>query len=531
MEAISYIRWSSAKQTLGDTQRRQMTRTLDLCQRRGWTLNETLSIRDQGVSAYKSRNSTTGGLAALLAQAEAGKIARGTPVIVESVDRLSRDNIMEAETLFARLMRAGLRIITLEPEREYTWALINEQPFLKMELTLYFIRANEESETKAKRVSAAWVKRRKAAGEKKAIGNICPGWMKHSEGKFILIPERVVIVRRIFEMTIAGMGGGKIATVLNREGVKGFKGKPWHQLGIRRIIAGRTVLGEFQPCNRQKKTIGEAIKGYYPRAVDDETYYRANGCVKLRPKYAGRRGKGEANLFTGLLFDARDGTAFHLVNKGEGNGGTVMCSSGGRAGCPGSAYISFSYRLFEMAFLEFIRGLEVEPAETKSVQADIETTRGLIIENKERLARIKDMIRKNVESETLGELLSETEGQKKYLAERLERLQVEAQRDAQEELGSLRTLAEDYEEAEAKGELPAFRERLKSKIRSVVSEVWLLIEAPTRYSRMAYIQVFLRTGRIHWIFIKKEKKEGEYGSYEPDALHGDLRKWREKYKS
>src|SRR5690242_17902406 len=73
IKAYSYRRWSSDPQTFGDSDKRQLEATRDICNQRGWELDETLKP-DKGVSAYTGSNLEHGSLAQFLQRVESGRI-------------------------------------------------------------------------------------------------------------------------------------------------------------------------------------------------------------------------------------------------------------------------------------------------------------------------------------------------------------------------------------------------------------------------------------------------------------------------
>src|SRR5437867_425154 len=93
--AYSYIRFSSRQQAEGDSLRRQTEKAEDYCQRKGWTLDASLTLRDLGVSAFRGDNALLGNLGVFLAAVKKGTVPAGSVLIVESFDRLSRQGIDE----------------------------------------------------------------------------------------------------------------------------------------------------------------------------------------------------------------------------------------------------------------------------------------------------------------------------------------------------------------------------------------------------------------------------------------------------
>lgn len=135
------------------------------------------------------------------------------------MDRLSREHAYDVTTeILGPICNAGITIVTLKPEREYSRDLMRANPMLLMEIIFSATRAHEESARKSDLHSANWrAKRAAAAASSKPMSNACPAWMKINETRtaFVLIPERVEIVREIFDRHLAGQGQDSIAVRLN----------------------------------------------------------------------------------------------------------------------------------------------------------------------------------------------------------------------------------------------------------------------------------------------------------------------------
>src|SRR5438128_1281383 len=89
----SYTRFSTGEQRKGTGQQRQDKLAAEWCIARGFALATNYS--DLGVSAFKGKNATHGALARFLACVESGVVTRGSVLIVESLDRLSRQNVAQ----------------------------------------------------------------------------------------------------------------------------------------------------------------------------------------------------------------------------------------------------------------------------------------------------------------------------------------------------------------------------------------------------------------------------------------------------
>jgi len=187
--AYSYLRISTPEQLRGDGIRRQLERTRAYAATRGLTLDE--SLRDIGVSAYKGRNRQSGALAGFLRLVEQGKIPRGSSLIVESLDRLSREKPMQALAQFLALVNAGIEIVTLVDNRVYNAESLDDSGLMLFGSLTVMCRAHDESKTKSDRVGAAWKRKHDRAKEKKVTAR-CPGWLRlsSSRDKFEIIPEK-----------------------------------------------------------------------------------------------------------------------------------------------------------------------------------------------------------------------------------------------------------------------------------------------------------------------------------------------------
>src|SRR5690606_25221431 len=95
------------------------------------------------------------------------------------------------------------------------------------------------------RLAASWRIRREAAKKDgRPITSVCPAWLilDPATHKFLEVPERVRIVKRIFDEHIDGFGKRKIASRLNAEGLAPWgrgdsKGDGWHPSYIQKILS------------------------------------------------------------------------------------------------------------------------------------------------------------------------------------------------------------------------------------------------------------------------------------------------------
>lgn len=201
--AYSYIRMSTERQLKGDSLRRQMELSQKFANDHGLELVEKLELHDIAVSAFKGDNLKTGALGIFLDAVNHGEVPKGSYLLVESFDRLSRQNIDIALALFLQITNSGINIATLSDGQVYR---ANKTKFEQLIYSIVVMaRAHEESETKSKRISAAWANKRANIG-KQILTRTRPAWLEVSKDKtkFILIPERTAAIQRIFRKVVAG---------------------------------------------------------------------------------------------------------------------------------------------------------------------------------------------------------------------------------------------------------------------------------------------------------------------------------------
>lgn len=343
-KAYSYIRFSTPEQAQGDSLRRQTTKAEAWAHERGLVLDD--SLRDLGISAYHGANRTAGALRSFLQMVEEGKIERGSYLIVESLDRLSRETVIDAATQLFALIQAGVVVVTLSDGQEYSATRLR-QDWTPLIISLAVMaRAHDESRVKSERVGEAWRQKKEAARtERKPLTPRCPEWLEVRDGQFVERPERVEIVRRIFRQTIEGLGRREIVCRLNGEGIASFKAsekrkKPsvgWQTSSVAKIVQNRAVLGEYQPHTgthkaRNRKPDGDAIPDYYPQIIDGDEFWRAQASVAARRQQTGgRRGNKGAHILQGLAKCAICGGPMHVMDKGKPpKGGIYLVCSGNR---------------------------------------------------------------------------------------------------------------------------------------------------------------------------------------------------------
>jgi DNA invertase Pin-like site-specific DNA recombinase len=337
---------------------RQLKRTNEWCAKNGYTLEES-SYRDLGVSAFKGDNATEGKLGAFIEAVDSGAVPKGSILVMESLDRLSRQQVHHALELFLGILRRGIVIVTLDPEDRFELDKLDDMQLIIAIIILS--RAYNESSTKSNRIKDAWDAKRANIHEK-PLSKLGPGWLR-LEGKiWKQIPEKVAIVRDIFDKAEKDWGVFRIVRYLNENNIPSLRNKTWQSSSVLKILHNRSVHGEFQPrlgrggtSLAKRPVAGDAIPNYYPEIISKDRFDAVQKKISGRAKKGGRQGKNVTNLFDKLLYWNTTQHKMVITNKGQGP--SLVCSAAAR-GVEGIVYISFSYSVFEKAFLGLISNLD-----------------------------------------------------------------------------------------------------------------------------------------------------------------------------
>ena len=348
VKAYSYIRLSSEKQLQGDGETRQIDLRDRFVAAHGLELDDTL--RDLGISAFDRANIEKGALGRFLRKVKAGEIDRGSYLLVENLDRLSRDHVMKAFRVFSDILEAGILIATLGDGRIYSEESI-KQNWTELIISLAVMsRAHEESVRKVQTLRGAWV--RKRADRSRKLTRKCPTWLTVSEDgtDFIVDDYRVGIIKRMLRELAAGIGRDKIARRLNAEGEKPWgHGREWHGGTVTKFTDNEALIGRFQPCTVERKIvdgvrierripIGDPIEDYYPQVISDDLWKSARQASDKRARpgkgnAGGRRGTILSNLFGGLAVCDACESPMNYRDRGPRSTPCLRCSGNRNGTC------------------------------------------------------------------------------------------------------------------------------------------------------------------------------------------------------
>lgn len=336
----SYLRFSDPKQAEGSSADRQAAYAARWAQERGLDLDESLSLRDEGLSAYHQRHVSRGALGAFLAAAEEGRIPIGSYLVVEGLDRLSRAEPIQAQAQLAQIISAGITVVTASDGKEYNRERLKANPMDLVYSLLVMIRAHEESHTKSKRVRAAirrqcegWI-----SGSWRGVirNGKDPSWVRWNGQAFELIPDRAEALREAVRLFLRGDGPTSIAA---RVDVRLTKPTLYKMLHRRDLIGEKLIV-----VGGEQYT----LRDYYPALITPDEFAELQVQTTRRTR---RRGKGSIpNIVSGLgiLFCGYCGSAMAAQNnmarrRPDGTFAPahrrLLCGSTGKHGtrCPGGS--------------------------------------------------------------------------------------------------------------------------------------------------------------------------------------------------
>jgi DNA invertase Pin-like site-specific DNA recombinase len=512
--AYSYLRFSSPVQAHGDSVRRQTELRDAWLARNQATLDTSLTLEDKGVSGFTGRhreNPDRHALAAFLALVRKGRVPRGSALIVESLDRLSREDITPALSLLLDLIQSGVRVVQLMPVEVIYDAQSN--PMQLMMAIMELSRGHSESAMKSERVGAAWAeKKRRAAEKREPLTARTPAWLRLIDGEWEVDERAADTIRRIYKMATDGYGLGVITRRLNAERVPVITGgnnrvpKHWARSYVAKLLIGRAVVGEYTPHTgrkvaspehgddgqgKRRRPDGKPIAGYYPAVISEAVWYAARAAMAGRRGRAGRLPAEHINVFAGLLHSALDGGTLQMVNKGKKGGGRLLVPYKAVQGVEGARATSFPFSSFEWGVLTCLR--EIDPTEVlpqdKKGPNRTEELAGRILELDGEIEKMKQRLQKRY-SDAVADVLERREDDLKELAEQLRQAQQAAAAPLKSAWGDCMTLLDAIQAAPDSDEA---RIRLRGAVRRVVEGIWcLFVSRGSR--RLAAVQVCFTGG-------------------------------------
>jgi DNA invertase Pin-like site-specific DNA recombinase len=398
-KAYAYLRVSTASQQSGHG----LVRQKQDCQRTAATLGLQLDDADIMVdmaSAYTGQNLAAGKLGKFIDDVEAGQIPNDVTLIVESVDRLSRQGIKDSLPLLFKLHKLGLRLYVIEQSQFFDADLLST-----IVAAVNLERAQNESKLKSVRMQAVWAAKANSCAA--PITAKSPSWVEllPDRSGFRLIPEKAAVVRRAYELALKGLGTDKIISTFRDEGILSFSGSAtWPRSSMNRLLTNSQVIGHFEP---HRKVDGKRIsrdvthEAYYPVVVSEGVFYKVQaGRRRRRQVSQGRPSRNGGNLFTGIVKCGACGNPMHYKSYGSGPRGYayLRCSAHVNGSCFASTPVR--YDEFEADFIQQFEtpswttflAADDDPFELGRLERDVDALKLRLVHLENGLDRINRML-------------------------------------------------------------------------------------------------------------------------------------------
>jgi DNA invertase Pin-like site-specific DNA recombinase len=282
--AYSYMRFSSGKQAKGHSIERQRQMAEDYIRENpllNLELDSSLNLTDKALSAFSGKNMTDGNLGKFFDLVYNGEIEAGSYLLIENLDRFSRDVAWKATHDLTTLVKGGIVVVTLSDNQVYSEETLSSEggSFKLMQSVIGFMRANDESEQKSQRVGKAWRKKMLRVADGVQLTKRVPFWIV-KEDRTKSIPEKVRIVKKIFELSAKGLGGQRIAKQLNQEKVEPPSNRTgkWAISSVKKVLNSEAAIGVLNTAD------GVKHKDYYPRIISEKLW--------IKTRFIGASSKG-----------------------------------------------------------------------------------------------------------------------------------------------------------------------------------------------------------------------------------------------
>ncbi|MBB5715867.1 recombinase family protein [Sphingomonas aerophila] len=376
-KALIYIRFSTRVQERGDSRRRQLEDCEDYCRKRNLEVEEV--IEDLGRSAYKGEHLSMGNLGKLTQRIVRGEIEPGTTLVVEKLDRLSRQKPRIIRRWIEDACDRGLRIarVTGGPVIDATYLDDGANMAAMIEMAYQSNAGHEYSQNISQRLTSAWKEKRKRTGEGKGLLTAsAPRWLTTTgdwEGKnatdrrsWTIIPERGATVVKVYELAADGVGTWGIAKYLNENGVAPWGKRSesstregWNHTSVLNVLQSPAVEGLHFPTSTasgKRERTGEVYRDYYPiiEGMNADLIARARAQLQKRAGGGPKSNVGK-NLLASLARCGSCGGFMILRNRSgkEAAYAYLQCDNASKSkGCEAKGM--FNYRLLEPAILDAV---------------------------------------------------------------------------------------------------------------------------------------------------------------------------------
>jgi DNA invertase Pin-like site-specific DNA recombinase len=439
------------------------------------------------------RKNSKHALAHFIDLVERGRVPSGSYLIVENLDRLTREDPFEAIPAVMSLIKLGIHVIQLTPWEDEFCPGMDARQVRSMIDDL--IRGHQESKRKSGMCGEAWQEKKDQARKNKTPhGAACPAWIELVDGAYRLKADAAATVRQIFVWCADGYGMFLILRKLNGQGTPCFaRSGKWDSSYLKKLLKNRAVLGEYQPHKGRRGTRekdGEVIPGYYPAAIDPDLLYRVQHAIEGRTRRSGRPTINFSNPFSGILYDALDGQKLHVSGTANPKY-KYFVSSGAKQNANGSRWRgrTFSFALLTNALRSQLSELSASTLFSDPGAEKVSVLRGRLDEVEKRLNGARARYDADPDSTTWPDMIDKYDKEKRVLVKQLK----DAEMEAQHPLSASWTEAIELMHRDEP-------ERLRGAILETIEGIWCVFHARGAI-RLAVVQVWFKGGEYRDYFI------------------------------
>lgn len=354
----SYSRYSSDKQRKGTSLERQSQKIIDWMSYSGTKLelDTTLNMNDLAKSGWSAKNLESGAaLATFIELIGQGRIAKGSILALEKIDRLTRISIDEATDLLKKIIRSGVDILTLDNNKLYTVESLKNIGDV-IQIAIQMDLAHQESQGKSTRIQSAFeIKRKQMMEDNKPFYLNMPMWLTKDESTatgFGIIKERTKAIECLInKIADNGLTVGQVCKVMNEEGVHSYwRGNgEWKPEWVKTLFTKSSVIGEYYS---EKHDIRKSM---YPPIVSVDVFTKAKSFA-LSGKKRKRYSKHDTATFSGIIKCGYCGHSLNIRFKNKGHGQTkIYCSQNRYNKCHTH---TVNYEPFKHSFLKYCAELD-----------------------------------------------------------------------------------------------------------------------------------------------------------------------------
>ncbi|WP_180981173.1 recombinase family protein [Vibrio diazotrophicus] len=325
------------------------------------------TYQDLGKSAYKGEH-LKNELGLFLAAIKDHTVAKGSILVVYSLDRLSRLEIGHAKQTYYDLTNNGVSVYAMVDNHLYRAHNAADDIIA----TITFERAHNESKNKSRRVTDAareGLKRWRETGQPQSSLGRCPFWIDQPTNNF---NKNADGVRKAIELYLGGVGCLKIKQHLDRyypyeavrkKGRRSSRTDQWDFTAINQVFTKPSLIGEKHITVDGVK---HKLDNYYPALIDVQTFQKLKQVKKLK---LGRAPENPVNhLLKGLLKCGVCGGSMVLIDKGRGNSAiNYVCTSAAKGNHPRENY---SAQMLELVTLYLCRDQYLKQANNADEKAE-----------------------------------------------------------------------------------------------------------------------------------------------------------------